>query len=394
MSGLVSTETHAQVWNNPQKPAYASVNPTSILGRDIRNKVIETVDYGVLTKHMIISCPPNGHSDHTEGNVCQLLASFTMSWQQLPWYKVSRSRLMGSSMQDVHVDLPLLELLLVDSGLDYVTPYTDKVIFLRRAAISFLGLYTLAGTIPAAGKSIPTDLSKTQIDVYASTDHGYSWKFVSHVAAGGKADPTNGQTPVWEPFFMAYNGQLVLYYSDQRDSAHNQKVVHQVTANLVTWGSVVDDVASSTYSDRPGMTTIAALPNGKYILTYEYAGAPANLAAYYRISDSPLTFQSATGYNIKAATGEQTKSSPFVVWTPYGGTNRTIMVSANSHSGLFLNTQLGAVGSPWTYLASSAIRGYARDLRVLPTSNQILMTCGGSLGGSSNAVRATVVNLP
>jgi len=59
-----------------------------------------------------------------------------------------------------------------------------------------------AGTILCAGNSIPTNLAKTQIDVYASKDKGYTWSFVSHVAAGGRAKPNNGETPVWEPFIM------------------------------------------------------------------------------------------------------------------------------------------------------------------------------------------------
>lgn len=58
------------------------------------------------------------------------------------------------------------------------------------------------GTILCAGNSIPTDLSKTKIDVYASTDGGVSWKFVSSVAQGGEARPNNGLTPVWEPYLM------------------------------------------------------------------------------------------------------------------------------------------------------------------------------------------------
>lgn len=44
-----------------------------------------------------------------------------------------------------------------------------------------------AGTILLAGNSIPADLSKTQLDLYASTDNGVSWKFVSHIANGGEA---------------------------------------------------------------------------------------------------------------------------------------------------------------------------------------------------------------
>jgi hypothetical protein len=59
-----------------------------------------------------------------------------------------------------------------------------------------------AGTVLCSGNSIPTNLSNTQIDVYASTDKGFTWKFVSHVAAGGEALPNNGLTPVWEPFFL------------------------------------------------------------------------------------------------------------------------------------------------------------------------------------------------
>lgn len=58
------------------------------------------------------------------------------------------------------------------------------------------------GTVLVAGNSIPTDLSQSKIDVYASTDNGETWEFVSSVASGGEARPTNGLTPVWEPYLM------------------------------------------------------------------------------------------------------------------------------------------------------------------------------------------------
>jgi hypothetical protein len=82
------------------------------------------------------------------------------------------------------------------------------------------------GTILCAGNSIPSDLSKTKIDIYASTDSGQTWKFVSSVASGGDAEPKNGLTPVWEPFLMVYNNQLVAYYSDQRNPSYGQYLVH------------------------------------------------------------------------------------------------------------------------------------------------------------------------
>jgi hypothetical protein len=53
---------------------------------------------------------------------------------------------------------------------------------------SAIGGYA-AGTILLAGNSIPTDLSKTQIDLYASTDSGSNWHFVSHIASGDRAIP-------------------------------------------------------------------------------------------------------------------------------------------------------------------------------------------------------------
>ncbi len=64
-----------------------------------------------------------------------------------------------------------------------------------------IGIYP-AGTLLVAGNSIPTDLSKTKIDIYASKDDGVTWSFVSSVASGGVAQPVNGETPVWEPLLM------------------------------------------------------------------------------------------------------------------------------------------------------------------------------------------------
>ena len=135
-------------------------------------------------------------------------------------------------------------------------------------------------------------------------------------------------------------------------------------------------------------------------MTYEYLGAPeSGFPCYYRISDSPLTFSSARGYNIRATSGQQSESSPIVVWTPYGGSNGTIVVSAYNNGGLWINKQLGAVGSPWTFIATGATGGYSRHLSVLPgtgsaAGRQILIVGAGALSGSANRVEATVIDLP
>ena len=117
--------------------------------------------------------------------------------------------------------------------------------------------------------SIPSDYSKTKIDIYKSTDHGKTWSFVSSIASGGEAKSENGHTPVWEPFLMVANNKLIVYYSDQRDPNYGQKIVHQTSTDGVNWGTVVNDVTSPLYIDRPGMPVVAQMGNGNYIMTYE-----------------------------------------------------------------------------------------------------------------------------
>ncbi|KAJ5097784.1 hypothetical protein N7456_008505 [Penicillium angulare] len=255
-----------------------------------------------------------------------------------------------------------------------------------------------AGTILLAGNSIPEDLSSTQIDLYASFDEGLKWEFVSHIAAGGEAVPDNGLTPVWEPFLMAYNGKLICYYSDQRANATNgQKLVHQVSHDLRSWGPVVDDVVYPTYTDRPGMTTVTKLPNGKYILMHEYGSffntSDYSFPVYYRLAENPEDFNSAEGIQLIASDGTEPLSAPYVTWTPYGGKHGTIVASAESSSSLFINQALGE--GEWMEIKCAEGASYSRSVRVLEqgTGNWLLVSGGGALGGEDNSVTATVMNL-
>ncbi|KAJ3975675.1 BNR/Asp-box repeat protein [Lentinula raphanica] len=249
-----------------------------------------------------------------------------------------------------------------------------------------------AGTILCAGNSIPADLSATQIDLYASTDKGLTWTFVSHIASGGVAEPVNGDSPVWEPFLMLFEDEMIVYYSDQRDPAHGQKLVHQTSTDLLTWASPVDDVAYDVFDDRPGMTTVALLPNGSYIMTYEFFGAPeASFAVYYRVSDDPTTFDSAPGQVLRATDGTIPTSSPFIVWSPVGGANGILAVSANSDSAVFLNQCLGAPNA-WTRVTTPESASYSRNLRVMPDGT-LLITGAGVLSGSDNSVTTSSIDL-
>ncbi|KAG6977902.1 hypothetical protein FocnCong_v021478 [Fusarium oxysporum f. sp. conglutinans] len=187
------------------------------------------------------------------------------------------------------------------------------------------------GTILLAGNSIPTDLSKTKIDLYASTDSGKTWKYISNIATGGKAVPNNGETP--------------------RDPSYGQKLVHQTSSDGVTWDAVVNDVRGTAYSQRPGMTTVAKLPNGKWMMTFEYGGgaSPNNAAfpVYYRISDSPSSLRQCAKPDFTAGS-RAPSSSPYLTWSPSGGSSGSLIVTANSDNGIYINTNLGAAGS-WVY---------------------------------------------
>ncbi|MFM9557894.1 MULTISPECIES: RICIN domain-containing protein [Streptomyces] len=239
-----------------------------------------------------------------------------------------------------------------------------------------------AGTILAAGDSVPYDRGGSKIDLYASTDRGQSWTFVTNIATGGKATDTNGNTPVWEPFFLVSGDRLIVYYSDQRDPDHGQKIVHQVSTDIRTWGPVVDDVAMPTYSQRPGMPTVAKMPNGKYIMTYEYGGSAAgNFAVHYKISDDPEAFDSVTGVPLRTTDGQVPQGTPYITWLPTGGPNGTLVTTAHSSDDLFVNTQNGAADT-WTRMPSNVGGGYSRGLLPLADGHSLMVFSAG-FGGDN-----------
>ncbi|KAL2147770.1 hypothetical protein VTI28DRAFT_5542 [Corynascus sepedonium] len=254
-------------------------------------------------------------------------------------------------------------------------------------------------TVLLAGSSIPTDLSSTQIDLYASTDGGETWEFVSHIAAGGVAIPNNDQTPVWEPFLMRNGDTLICYYSDQRqNTTYGQKMVHQTTTDLRTWGPVVDDVTSPVYEERPGMPTVAKLPNGKYIMTYEHGGSPVlsgyQFPVHYKVVSDPETFGAATGVPLETTDGYIPTGSPYVVWSSVGGDNGTIIASAHSSGDIYINTGLAEPGSTWKRVATSEKNAYTRHLRVLNDPTKLLILGAGQLPPSTtNRVEVGVMDI-
>ncbi|KAF7592745.1 hypothetical protein BBP40_012503 [Aspergillus hancockii] len=254
-----------------------------------------------------------------------------------------------------------------------------------------------AGTVLLSGSSIPTDLATTQIDLYASRDLGKTWEFVSHIAAGGEALPNNGLTPVWEPFLLAHNGKLICFYSDQRaNETHGQKLVHQTTTDLKNWGDVIDDVVYPTYTDRPGMPIVTKLPNGQFLMTYEYGSffntSSYSFPVYYRLSEDPEDFLSAPHQKLIVSSGTKPTGSPYNVWSSFGGENGTIVVSSGNEGPVFVNQALGE--GEWTEIATPESASYTRALRVLQQDQRfLLLNGGGVLNGEANKVTVSVIDL-
>ena len=194
-----------------------------------------------------------------------------------------------------------------------------------------------------------------------------------------------------------YKDQLILYYSDQRDPKHGQKLVHQTTGDLKAWDEPVDDVAHDNYRHRPGMTTVTRLPNGKYLMTYEWGGGPGlsgfKFPVYYRISDDPLKFNDSPDQPI-VASGLRPEGSPYVTWSSVGGENGSIIASSGTNKQIFVNRALGDT-SKWTSYNVPEPVSYTRHLRVLDKDPASLLIMGGGHlpPSTTNRVTISVVDL-
>ena len=62
--------------------------------------------------------------------------------------------------------------------------------------------------------------NSTNIQIYASLNSGLTWEYVSTVAVGGRANTTNGATPVWEPFLLA----KCVYYRHSKSKIHTDTI--------------------------------------------------------------------------------------------------------------------------------------------------------------------------
>lgn len=294
-----------------------------------------------------------------------------------------------------------------------------------------------AGTLVLLGNMAPSTKDATNFVFWRSTDHGASWSYEHTLqSGGGSVGAPHGGSGVWEPFVtMNGRGQLVMFFSDERTEPGHAQILAHVVSNDggLTWSAnpdgstnfapgLVVDVESTSATDRPGMPTVAILPNGDMVLAYEICGDGRNCEAHTKTStddgDTFGTGSSDLGTQAVTDDGRYLGSSPYIVWTPAGGPNgqllltgmRTRYASSNGFTpedrqAIFVKdpTSTGdwswmpAPFEPTTASAVACSASYSPDLLLSEDGRRVRYTTAtavGSTGCAENTEEGTVGALP
>ena len=260
-----------------------------------------------------------------------------------------------------------------------------------------------AGTILAAGGGAGDDPNRRTLDVSYSRDGGKSWQYLSTIAVGGpgRYDPADraglrDQNPVFEPYLYAdAAGRLVAYFSDERHKkdGYSQLLDHEVsTDGGRSWGAPVYDVAIPDGLSRPGMAVVARDGHGKYVMSYEVVGMPGHALeprsnlTHIRLSDDGDHWGDPTDYGllVQDRWRQYPNATPYIVWSPWGGPDGTLIVSGRS----IMRDDLGLTGNGvminrrggrglWTLIetpitGNPALDGYSQTMIPLGDGREIL----------------------
>lgn len=241
----------------------------------------------------------------------------------------------------------------IDPGPDAVSSCCIALFELPRA----LGAYP-AGTL-LWSTSVTTAVGPPRVmdlRVWRSDDHGATWSRTSSCATS----TTGG---LWEPnFHVADDGSLVCTFSDETDQpAHSQVLARTVsTDGGQTWRPRTTIVAGPFTFQRPGMATVAHLPDGTWVMTFELCGWIPACGIRILFSPDGLDWGPVDGLGdaVGTADGRYLAHTPVVTWSPVGGGDGALVLSgqilfdaanrpaAGNGATLFVN-HLGGHG-PWT----------------------------------------------
>ena len=144
----------------------------------------------------------------------------------------------------------------------------------------------------------------------------------------------------------------------------------------------MDDVAYDQYIARPGMTVVEYIPPiKKWILVYERpignsSSHGVNYPVFYVLADSPLEFDKEEGLPIVINNTTAPNASPYVVWSPLGGPNGTIVVSDADRAQVYTN-QFGGDIDKWEEHGTPAGAVYSRAIQINKNYPDRLTLYGG-----------------
>lgn len=162
---------------------------------------------------------------------------------------------------------------------------------------------------------------------------------------------------------------------------------------------MVNDVRYDEYLARPGMTVIAHIePIDKWILVHEFpVGNSSSYGSvypvYYRIANSPLEFDSAEGIPIVINGELAPNASPYVVWSPIGGPNGTIVVSDADKASVYTN-RAGGDRDAWEMHRTPQPDAYSRGLHIFNKyPDHLAIFSGDTFNGRDPRLTLSVVSL-
>jgi hypothetical protein len=150
-----------------------------------------------------------------------------------------------------------------------------------------------------------------RLPVYRSTDGGRSWRYLSNMDASEGLGPRG----LWEPdFWVLDDGRLVVTYSNEKHPGFSQVISERVsTDHGATWSEEIRAVAQPGGGQlRPGMSQMARLANGQYILVYEVVGR-GNGDVHFKLSPDGVNWPAGLGARIPGQ-----HCGPFVAVVPDG----------------------------------------------------------------------------
>jgi hypothetical protein len=316
---------------------------------------------------------------------------------------------------------------------NYVSNWTNPYLYVLPQAVGNLAAGTLLMASVVSGDDsyflehkaadsswTPTndgDRHDMAIALYKSTDSGATWSIANIITTGGwqggsagaignnvaAANTSRQVDPVWEPYLMVYNNQLVAYYSDEMDytgynsstgapalasnnttgaDSHGQIIAHRTwNGSSAAWSTPVVDVAGTTTSTgqteigggRPGMATVVPTSDGKWLMTYEYWGGGDNVR--YKVSSNPLNFFSVGGaagtavstLGVTAGSGALAQGgSPVLTRLPNG----RILYNAAGSGDVWVNGNGSSTGA-WSQVHTTMPASYSRDLTFVPGSGRV-----------------------